>query len=83
MDSLPIVSQATSFVEYTPSNNLLPWEYTTFFLDTDTTITFTDKDGNETTLVSLSKGYHPILVQKITAVTAGKVYIMRHSKLSR
>lgn len=80
---VPFVPQATSFTLYTPSASVLPWAYTTFYLDTDSTVTFVDKDDNTTTLVSLKAGYHPILVKKIITVTSGLVYIMRHSELSR
>lgn len=81
--AIPFVPQATSFVQYTPSSTaFVPWEYTTFFLDTDTTVSIVDKDGNTSLLISLKAGYHPILVKQITAVTAGNVYVMRHNKLS-
>lgn len=82
MSFVPLhIPQATNFVEYTPSANLLPFAYCTFYIDTDTTVSFVDKFGNTTTLVSLKAGYHPILVQKITAVTAGKVYYMAHEQI--
>jgi len=81
MNTVPFIPQATHFVEYTPSANILPYSYCTFYLDTDSTVTFTDKAGNVSTLVSLKAGYQPILVQKISAVTAGKVYYMAHEQL--
>ncbi len=74
------VPQATSFKLYTPSANLLPFNFCTFFLTADSTVSFVDKDGNTSTLVSLKAGYQPILVKKITAVTSGSVYIMAHSQ---
>lgn len=81
---IPFVPQATSFKLYTPSSTTyVPWEYTTFYLDTDSTVSFVDKDNNTTTLVALKAGYHPILVKQITAVTAGSVFVMRHSYLSQ
>lgn len=83
MIDLPFVPQATTFKEYTPSANILAYEYCTFFLDTDTTASIVDKDGNTSLLVSFKAGYQPILVQKITAVTAGKVYLCVHNKLSK
>lgn len=75
------VPQATRFVEYTPSPDILPFQYCTFYIDTDTTVSIVDKAGNVSLLVSLKAGYHPILVQKITACTAGKVYYMAHDAL--
>lgn len=81
MNTVPFVPQATTFKLYTPAATVVPYHYCTFYLDTDSTVTFTDLDGNVTTLVSLKAGYHPILVQKITAVTSGLVYIMKHQEL--
>jgi hypothetical protein len=82
--SIPVANlpQATSFVLYTPSaGGLVPWQYTTFYLSADATITFVDKDGNTSGPLAMSKGYHPILVSKITACDQ-PVYVMRHSQLS-
>lgn len=81
MLNIPFVPQATSFVEYTPSANELPFAYCTFYIDTDTTVSFVDKAGNTSLLVTLKAGYQPILVKKITACTAGKVYYCAHEQL--
>lgn len=76
------VPQATSFVLWTPSSTtILPFAFCTFYIDTDTTVTFTDKAGNVSTLVGLKAGYQPILVQKIHTVTAGLVYYCAHEAL--
>lgn len=83
MINLPAVLQATTFKVYTPSTDILPWEYTTFYLTTDANVTFIDYDGNSNTTVPLKAGYQPVLVRVISVVSAGAVYIMRHSKLSR
>lgn len=80
---VPFVPQATMFKLYTPSSaQITDASYVTFYIDTDTTVSFVDKEGNTSSLVSLKAGYHPILVQKITAVTAGNVYIMKHNQLN-
>lgn len=79
---VPFIPQATGFVLYTPSANILPHAYCTFYLDTDSTVTFTDKEGNVTTLASLKAGYQPILVTKIVTVTTGLVYLCTHNQLT-
>lgn len=78
---VPFIPQATGFKLYTPSADILPHAYCTFYLDTDSTVSFVDKEGNVTLLASLSKGYQPILVTKITAVTSGLVYVCTHNEL--
>lgn len=83
METPQYVLQATYFKEYTPSSGLVPFEFMTFFLDTDSTVSFVDKEGNASTLVSFTKGYHPILVSKIVTVTSGKVYLMKHIQVSK
>lgn len=79
----PAVLQATSFKVYTPSADILPWQYTTFYLTDDASVTGVDYDGNVITTAALKAGYQPILMRVISAVSAGSVYIMRHSALSR
>lgn len=81
---VPFVPQATTFIAYTPAAGLVPYTYCTFFLEEDSTISFTDKDGNASASVLLKAGYHPILVSKITAMTpatTGKVFILKHQNL--
>lgn len=79
---LPFVPQATTFMAYTPSSAILPWQWTTFWLSADADVTGVDYDGNVLTAVPMKAGYHPILMRTITAVSAGVVRIMRHSQLS-
>lgn len=59
----------------------MSFKYCMFYLDTDSTVSFIDKDGNTSELVSLKAGYQPILVKQITAVTTGNCYIVANSQL--
>ena len=81
------VFQASAFKAYTPAANAIvtyagfeSFKHCTFFLPAAADITFTDFDGNSTSLTALDKGYHPIQVSKITACS-GTVYLMKQKGL--
>jgi hypothetical protein len=82
MQATDVVYQATGFRLYTPSNNILSQEYVTFYLTQDCDVNLTDKEGHDENSVPFKAGYHPILVQKIRAVSAGLVYILVSNKLN-
>lgn len=75
------VFQATHFELYTPSNNILPYAWVTFYIPQDCTLSITDKNGHDENTVPFVAGYYPILVTKIRAISAGVVYIMAHNEL--
>lgn len=81
MELNPAIYQATGFRLYTPSDNVLPNEYVTFYLTQDCSVDITDKEGHDENAIPFQKGYHPVLVQKIRAVSAGLVYILVNNKL--
>jgi len=77
-----IVPEGRYFELYTPAAGRIKSPATTkylqfvkFYLPADSTMTFKDYAGTQSTTVSLKAGYHPFLVQEIT-VCSGSVYII-------
>lgn len=76
-----VVYQGTSFKLYTPSNNTVDRAYTVFYLTQDANVDVTDHEGHNEDTVPFAKGYHPLLVSKIRAVSTGLVYLIGSNKL--
>jgi len=77
----PGVYQATGFKLYSPSEDILPQAWVCMYLTEDCDVDVTDKEGHDEDNVPFKAGYHPILVQKIRAVSTGLVYILTYDRL--
>jgi len=76
------VFQGTRFRLWTPSASILPFAFATFYLTEDCDVNLTDKEDHDEDSVPFKAGYHPLLVTKIRAISAGLVYIIGHEKLN-
>lgn len=77
----PGVYQCTGFELYSPSEKILPYQYACMYLTQDCDVDITDKNGHDENAVPFKAGYHPVLLQKIRAVSSGLVYILSYSQL--